>query len=90
MVQSPLKKTRCLDVEISVVPSLLLSCNPMTSQPFAAQVLSRVSMWPIPLTPLTAALGLLFYYIFVSYFGLACDQGNSFLCLEDGERKGAG
>ena len=28
----------------------------MTSQPFAAQVLSRVSMWPIPLTPLTAAV----------------------------------
>ena len=28
----------------------------MTSQPFAAQVLSRLSMWPIPLTPLTAAM----------------------------------
>ena len=27
----------------------------MTSQPFAAQVLSRVSMWPIPSTSLTAA-----------------------------------
>ena len=37
-------------------PSLLVPCNPMTSQPFAAQVLSRVSMWPIPLTPLTAAV----------------------------------
>ena len=38
------------------VPSLLVSCNPMTSQLFAAQVLSRVSMRPIPLTPLTAAV----------------------------------
>ena len=28
----------------------------MTSQPFAAQVISRVSMCPIPLTPLTAAV----------------------------------
>ena len=55
MVQSPLKKTRYLDAESSEIPSLLVSCNPMTSQPFAAQVLSRVSMWPIPLTSLTAA-----------------------------------
>ena len=42
--------------KISEVPSLLVSCNPMTSQPFAAQVLSRVSMCLIPLTPLTAAV----------------------------------
>ena len=56
MVQSPLKKTRYPDAEILEVPSLLVSCNPMTSQSFAAQVLSRVSMWPIPLTPLTAAV----------------------------------
>ena len=34
----------------------MVFCNPITSQPFAAQVLSRVSMWPIPLTPLTAAV----------------------------------
>ena len=34
----------------------LVSCSPMTSQPFAAQGLSRVSMCPIPLTPLTAAV----------------------------------
>ena len=56
MLQSPLKEMRYPDAEISEVPSLLVSCNPMTSQPFAAQVLSRVSMCPIPLTPLTAAL----------------------------------
>ena len=42
--------------EISEVPSLLVSCNLMTQQPFVAQVLSRVSMCPIPLTPLTAAV----------------------------------
>ena len=45
--------SRCRNLE---GPSLLVPCNPMTSQPFAAQVLSRVSMWPIPLTPLTAAV----------------------------------
>ena len=57
MIQSPLKKTRYPDAEMSEVPSLLVSCNPMTSQPFAAQVLSRVSMWSIPLTtPLTSAV----------------------------------
>ena len=55
-LQSPLKKTRYLDAEISEVPSLLVSCSSMTSQPFAAQSLSRVSMCPIPLTPLTAAV----------------------------------
>ena len=38
----------------SFVP--FVSCSPMTSQPFAAQGLSRVSMCPIPLTPLTAAV----------------------------------
>ena len=56
MLQSLLKKTRYSYAEISKVPSLLVSCNWMTSQPFAAQVLSRVSMCPIPLTPLTAAV----------------------------------
>ena len=56
MLQSPLKKTRHPNAEISEVLSLLVSCNPMTSQPFAAQVLSKESMWPIPLTPLTAAV----------------------------------
>ena len=56
LIQSPLKMTRYPDAEILEVPSLLVPCNPMTSQPFAAQVLSRVSMWPIPLTPLTAAV----------------------------------
>ena len=56
MLQSSLKNTRYPDAEISEVQSLLVSCNPMTSQPFAAQVLSRVSMCPIPLTPLTAAV----------------------------------
>ena len=50
MLQSPLRKTRYPDAEISEVPSLLVSCIPMTSQPMAAQLLSRVSMWPIPLT----------------------------------------
>ena len=28
----------------------------LSKKPFAAQVLSRVSVWPIPLTPLTAAV----------------------------------
>ena len=56
MIQSPLKRTRYPDAEISEVPSLLVSGNPMTSQPFTAQVLSRVSMRPIPSTPLTAAV----------------------------------
>ena len=55
-IQSPLKKTRYPDAESSEVAPLLISCNPMTSQPFAAQVLSRVSMCPILLTPLTAAV----------------------------------
>ena len=32
------------------------TCRTKMSQPFAAQGLSRVSMWPILLTPLTAAL----------------------------------
>ena len=31
----------------------------MTPQPFAAQSLRRVSIWPIPSTPLTAAAGML-------------------------------
>ena len=56
MQQLPLKKTRYQDVEISDVPSLLVSCNPITSQLFAEQVLSRVSMCPIPLTLLTVAV----------------------------------
>ena len=56
MLQSPLKKTRYQDAETSDVLSLLVSCNPMTSQPFAAQVLSRMPIWSIPLTPLTAAV----------------------------------
>ena len=55
-LQSPLRKMRYPDAEISKVPSLLVSCISMTSQPFAAQVLNRVSMYPIPLTPLTAAV----------------------------------
>ena len=55
-LQSPLKKTRCPDATISEVPSLLVSRSPITSQPFAAQGLSRVSMRPTPLTPLTAAV----------------------------------
>ena len=38
----------------SSVPFRLLQSN--ESQPLAAQVLSRVSMWPIPLMPLTAAV----------------------------------
>ena len=56
MVQSRLIKTRYPDAEISGVPFLFVSCNPMTPQPFAGQILSRASMWPIPLTPLTAAV----------------------------------
>ena len=56
LLQPPLKQMPYPDVEISEVPSLLVTCNPMTSQPFAAQVLSRVSMCPIPLTPLTSAM----------------------------------
>ena len=55
-LQSPLKKMRYPDATISEVPSLLVSCSPITTQPFAAQGLSMVSMWPIPLTPLTAAV----------------------------------
>ena len=56
MLQSSLQKTRYPDAEISEVQSLSVSCNSMTPQPFAAQVLSRVGMWPIPLTPLTTAV----------------------------------
>ena len=37
-------------------------------------------------------LSLFFYFILfyfsVPYFGLACDHGNSFLCLEEQEREG--
>ena len=55
-LQSPLRQMRYSDAEISEVPPLLVSCNPMTSQPFAVQLLSRVSIYPIPLTPLTAAV----------------------------------
>ena len=30
------------------------------------------------------SLGLFFFFFFpVPYFGLACDHGNSFLCLEE-------
>ena len=36
MLQSPLKKTRYPDAEISEVSSLLISCNPMTSQLFCS------------------------------------------------------
>ena len=43
-LQSPLKKTRYQDATTLEVPSLFVSCSPMTSQPFAAQSLSRVSM----------------------------------------------
>ena len=28
------------------------------------------------------------FYFSVPYFGLACDHGNSFLCLEEQEREG--
>ena len=56
MLQSPLKQTRYLDAEIASSVPVLVSCIPMTSQSFAAQVLSKVSMWPIPLTPSTAAV----------------------------------
>ena len=55
-LQSPLKKARYPDAAISEVPSLFVSYSPMTSQPFTAQGPSRVSMCPIPLTPLTAAV----------------------------------
>ena len=35
------------------------------------------------------SLGLFFFFFFsVPYFGLACDHGNSFLCLEEEEREG--
>ena len=30
------------------------------------------------------------FYFSVPYFGLACDHGNSFLCLEEEEREGTG
>ena len=56
MLQPPLKKTRYPDAKILEVPSLLVSCNRMTSQPFTARVLSRVLMWPIPLTPFTTVV----------------------------------
>ena len=45
--------SRCHDFGRSV-PFGLLQSNNVT--PFAAQGLTRVSMWPIPLTPLTAAV----------------------------------
>ena len=38
---------------------------------------------------LELSLGL-FDFIFLSVFGLACDNGNSFLCLEEWEREGTG
>ena len=53
-LQSPLKNTRYPDATTSKVPSLLVSCSPIASQPFAVQDPNRVSMWPIPLAPLTA------------------------------------
>ena len=53
---SPLKKTRYQDATTLEVQSLLVSCKPLKSQPFAAQDLSRVSVWPVLLTPLTAAV----------------------------------
>ena len=55
-LQSPLKKTRYPDATISDVPSLVVSYSPMTSQPFTEQSLSRASICPIPLKPLTAAV----------------------------------
>ena len=55
-LQLPLKKTRYPGATISEVPSLLVSCSPITSEPLAAQGLSRVSMLTIPLAPLTAAV----------------------------------
>ena len=41
---------------ISEVPLFFVSWSPITSQSFAAQSLSRVSMCPTPLTPLTVAV----------------------------------
>ena len=56
-LQSPLKKARYPDATISEVQSLSVSCSPITtSQAFSPEVLSRVSMWPIPFTTLTAAV----------------------------------
>ena len=54
-LQSPLKQTRYRDATSLDVPSLLVSGSPITSQPFVAQGLSRASMSPIRLSPLTAA-----------------------------------
>ena len=34
--------------------------------------------------------GSFFTYVSVPYFGLACDHGNLFLCLEEYERAGTG
>ena len=50
-LQSPPKKTRYPDATISEVPSFFIFCSRITPQTFAAQGLSMVSMWPIPLTP---------------------------------------
>ena len=58
-LHSPQKKTRYTGATSSKVPSCLETCSPITSQPFAEQGLSRVSMWPMPLTPRTAAVRLL-------------------------------
>ena len=55
-LQSPLKKTRYPDATISEVSSRLVSCSPITSRPLATQCLSRMLMWPMPLTPLTVSV----------------------------------
>ena len=43
---------------------------------------------------LALSLGLFIFYFFryfsVPYFGLACDHGNSFLCLEEYDKKEKG
>ena len=54
-LQPPLKNTWYPDANISEVPYLFVPCSSMTSRPYAAQSLSRVSMCPIPLTPFTPA-----------------------------------
>ena len=86
-LQSPLEKTRYPDATSSEIPSLLVSCSPITSQPFAAQGLSRVLMWPLPLTPLTAAVRMLNVpNVSSSSHDLAlavlcCDQPKKYECI---------
>ena len=46
----------CPDATISKIPYCFVDCSSSISQPFAAQGVSKVSMWPISLIALTCAV----------------------------------